>query len=177
MEVVDPKRRGDELVLQIDNVAIAVFGEVCLQSIARLARLAVANVVREDQVVAARIQWPARIEQRAHIGWATERQTIGSRPVQEENCIVDVSSGVAMRFAERRIVDTQTSEGLFVAEFVILEPGVGLLANGVRLSSPGGIVGAGIGLRTLRAMSPALPQVGRMKPRSAARRKMRSYRV
>ncbi len=50
-EVIDLQVLGDQLILQLHHVLIAVFRELHAQAVARLARLPVADVVGEDQEI------------------------------------------------------------------------------------------------------------------------------
>ena len=71
-QVVDPQPFGQQPVLGLDHVVVAVVREPRAQAVARLARLAVADAVREDDEVAvASSGWPgpnsspAKISRRA----------------------------------------------------------------------------------------------------------------
>jgi len=63
MEVLDTQCFSQQLVLQIDDIAIVVVGEFRFQPIARPAGLTMAYTVRKDQVVAVRVERTTSIEE------------------------------------------------------------------------------------------------------------------
>ncbi len=80
--------------LQLHHVGIAVVRELHVQPVARLARLAVADVVGEDDEVAGSVErLPLAIEATGEAA-PEELSARSSRPVQDEDRVVDRAAGV-----------------------------------------------------------------------------------
>jgi len=81
----------DHLVLKIDDIAVIVIWEICFQSVARLAGLAVTDTVRKDQIVAARVERATRIKECLRINRAQQRAAVRPGPMQNEDRVIDIA--------------------------------------------------------------------------------------
>src|SRR5437879_5899955 len=78
----------EQPVLRFDHVAIAVSWEFCVEPIARLAGLAMADVVRQNKKVAPGIQRLARIEKLARELRPQEIAAIASGSMKDQHRIL-----------------------------------------------------------------------------------------
>jgi hypothetical protein len=98
-----------------------------------------ANVVREDQEIASRIEWPSGSKQSLHVVLAQECIAVSTGPVDHKYGIIDSSLAIAMRRAKSGIVDAQARQGFAITEAVIIEPCVALRSGCAPVLCPRGI--------------------------------------
>jgi hypothetical protein len=97
----------------------------------------VADTVRKDQIVAAGVERATGIEECLRVGWAQQRTAVCSGPMENQDRIVDLALGVAVWFAERRIMDFEARQRFAVAELVVVKPSIRLCGGGIYLWSQG----------------------------------------
>ncbi len=115
-----------------------IIWEFRFQPIARLTRLAMTHAVRKNQIVAARVERPARIEQSLGKDRTQKCAAVSTSPMQDEDRIVDIAVGVAMRRTEGRIMDLQVVQRLAIVELIIIKPGIFLHGGWIDLPVPKG---------------------------------------
>ncbi len=126
-QVADPEVLGDEAIAAVDHVAVAVVREVAAEAVGRLRRAAAADRILHDDEVVAGIERLARPEQ--FVG------ELGPQPVgagagialQQEHAVDDPAGGVALRHADRAIVQFQLGQHLAAGETVVLQDEIGLV--------------------------------------------------
>ena len=129
---------GDQPVFRVDDVAIAVVREFSAQPVARLARSAAADPVRQDNEVFGGIERLARAEQ-----FVAERrpQPVGAdaaRAVEQEHPVDDAAGSIAFLGAKRAVVKLELGQRLTIGEAEIFEHEIALAQ--IR---PGGRCGLG----------------------------------
>ncbi len=84
-QVVDAEPLGEQPMLRLDHVAVAVVREPGVEAVARLARLAVADSVRQDDVEPRRVERLAGLEQLAGELGTDELGAAPGGPVEDEH--------------------------------------------------------------------------------------------
>src|SRR5581483_8919539 len=112
---------GHQPVLRLDHVAIAVMGKVRVQTIARLARLSVADAVGQNDVVTRRIQKLPLAEQFARKLRPDEIAAVAGGAVEYQDRIADDTLGVASRRANRAVMNAQLGQRLPALKMEILD--------------------------------------------------------
>src|SRR5262245_53641401 len=96
-QMIDAESLGDQAVLGLDHVQVAVTWEMSLEAIAGLARLAMPNAVRQYQVELLCIEQPARAKQLARERGAHVLITAAARAVEDEYRVLDDALSIALR--------------------------------------------------------------------------------
>ena len=94
-------------MLRFDHVAIAVARKFCVESIARLAGLAVAEIVRQDEKVARGVQRLARVKKFARELGPQEIAAISSGPVKDQHRILNAAEFINPRRTECAVMHPQ----------------------------------------------------------------------
>ncbi len=129
-QVVHAQAFGHQLVLGGDHVVIDVAGEPGVQAVGRLGGLPVAQGVGEDDVVARRIQQPARREQHPGEHRIEELAPRAAGAVDDQHRIGHVAGGVAARRPQGEVVQPHFRQGLAGAEVEIAGDVVALVGAG-----------------------------------------------
>ena len=104
-QVLDAQVLVHEALVRLDHVAVVVARKACAQAVGRFARLAVADGVGKDDVVARRVERLARAEELAGEGRRQQTGARSGRAVQQHY-------GLARRIAHRRVVQAQLRQHL-----------------------------------------------------------------
>ena len=81
------------------------------------------EIVRENQVIAPRVQRPAWAEEGFHKFRGQKGTAAGTGPVKNQHGIVDVAIRVPRGIAERSVMQAKTSQGLAVSERIVVVVG------------------------------------------------------
>src|ERR1700694_2715197 len=102
----------DQLVLQRDHICVVILRKVRMHAIARLTRFSVANIVRNDEEVLARIKQLSRLEE--HVGKyrTQELAPAAAGAVKDENSVRRAPAGIFDWRAARRVVHLQIGHGV-----------------------------------------------------------------
>jgi len=99
-QVADGQAFRHQPVLRVDHVLGVVLGESCLETVGRLRRPAVADRVRQDDVIFARIERLARAEQLAREGRCQHAAGGPAGPMQDQHRL-------AGRFTDGRVGEAE----------------------------------------------------------------------
>src|SRR4051812_26209928 len=122
-------------MLRVDHVVIVVVREARAHSIARLARAAMADAIREHDVIPRRVEQLPRPEQ---LSGERAREKAGPRAggaVQHDDCVANDAVGVLPRRAEGDVVNAQLGQRGAVGEVEIVDDEVGAGARRLRCRS------------------------------------------
>ena len=131
-QVGDTEALDQHAVLRCDHVVIIIFGEVHPRPVRRLGRPAVADIVRQDEPVAADVERLIRTVELVGELRLEELLAGAAGAVEDHHRIVDLPGRVAMWAPKRRHMHLQLGQCLAVAETEVLEDNV-LLVRGPRL--------------------------------------------
>lgn len=135
MEAVD-----EHGVLGGDHVVVVVLGEVHVEAVGGLAGFAVADVVGEDDEVFGDVEGLAGAEEDVGEGGVHQGMSVAAGAVEEEDGVIDVAGGVAVKLAEGEVVELQDGDGFAAGELEALDD-VGAVLGGPFV----GGLGAGLG--------------------------------
>ena len=110
--MVDAETLSHEAVLGFDHVQIPVMRKLRAQPIAWFARLAVTDVVREDDEVARGIDEPSGGEEDTCKFWPDELRTASARPVHDQDGVADDAGAVAFGLSQRPVVNPEFRKNL-----------------------------------------------------------------
>src|SRR5262249_45636735 len=99
--MIDGEPVGEELVLGCEDVLVAVSRELRAQSVARLARLAVPDVVRQDNEVLRGVEQLSWLEQLARKAAPDKLRTRAARAVHDQHGVGRHALRVLLRRPER----------------------------------------------------------------------------
>ena len=102
--------RSAASVLRLDHVVIIIIRETHAQAVARLGRAAVADTVGQDDVVAGEVE---RLAGPVKLVGELRREELppgAAGAVEHHHRIVDLPGRIAVRRAERRIMDAQLGQ-------------------------------------------------------------------
>src|SRR5450759_705144 len=99
--MIDNQTVGDQPILRLDHVDVAVMGECRVQAVARLARLPVPDAVGENDEIATRIEQLPAAEQRAGEFGPNKLCAASTRSMQDQDRVAHYPLRVALRRAER----------------------------------------------------------------------------
>lgn len=116
LERGEPEPLGDELVLQPHHVGVAVLRKLHAQAVTRLARLAVADVVGQDDEVLLGIERLAFPEQPPAIRGAQEPNARSAGAVQDQDAVTHHAVGVLPRRAHGPVVNLHRRQAFAAAE-------------------------------------------------------------
>ena len=138
--MIDVEALGEHDLLRADHVAVVVLGEAHVEAVGGLGGFAVTDVVGEDEEEFGDVEGFAGAEE--DVGELGEEKIAGeaSGAVEQEDGIVDLACGVAVRRAEREVVELELGEGFAGVELEIFD-GVDAVFGG-----PFGGRGDGLGL-------------------------------
>jgi hypothetical protein len=119
-QVIDAQPPRQQRVLRLDHVGVAVVRKVRVHSVARLARVAVSDAVRQNDVVLRRVEQLAWAEQHAREIPTGERAARSRGAVQHHHRVPNDSRGVAPRLAHRDVVESQLGKRFAVGEFEVV---------------------------------------------------------
>ena len=108
--MVDLEAVDQHGVLRADHVVVGVFRKARVQAVARLARLSVADAVGQDDEVARRVEHLPCAEQLAAEGLRQERAAGAAGAVQDHHRVPHDAGRVALRRADRPVVQVQRWE-------------------------------------------------------------------
>src|SRR5438105_2900930 len=91
-------------------------GKSRVQAVAWLARLSVADAVRKNDEIAARIEWLAGAEQSAGEFRPSELRAASTRSMQDEDCVAHYSLRIALRRADRPVMKAELRQFLIGCE-------------------------------------------------------------
>jgi hypothetical protein len=119
--VADAEVLGEQPVLSLDHVVVVVARKPHPQSVARLARAAVPDPVRQDHVPAGGIERRARAVQLVGERLRHELASGPAGAVNDQDAVRYLASSVALRAAEREVVNPELGELFAGAEGEVLE--------------------------------------------------------
>ena len=117
---------GDELVGEVDHVAIAVVREFSLEPIGRLGRPAAPERVGHDDEILAGVERLARLEQ--FVG-KRRAQPVGAGAgiaLQQQHTVDNLPGGVSLRGPERAVMEFDFRQGLAAGKFVVADGEIAL---------------------------------------------------
>ena len=96
--------------LAAHHVVVVVRGKMRVQPVRRLRAFPVPDVVGQNEKVLRNVERRARSEK--HIGKERiqQRVRVAARPVQQQNRVVHVARGVAVRRSQRKVMQTQLGQ-------------------------------------------------------------------
>ena len=128
--MIDAQPLGDQAILGCDHVHVAVARETGLEAVAGLARLAVTDAVGKDQEEPLGIEQAARPKQLAGETRAHILCPAAAGAVEDEDGVADDALGVALRLAERAVMESQLGERLAGGEAEVLNDKIALRRRG-----------------------------------------------
>jgi len=119
-------------VLQRHHVGVSILREPHAKPVARLARLAVSEVVRQNDEVLLRVEQLALAEQPAGIALREKGAAGAARSVQDQDGVADHAVGILPRCTQRAVVDPDLGQRLAALEREV--PGHEIGFDGRRIS-------------------------------------------
>ncbi len=110
-EVIDVQALGEHDLLRANHVVVVVVGEVHVQAVGGLGRLAMTDVVGEDEEVLRDVEGFAGAEEDVGEDGVEERVGVAAGAVEEEDGVVGVALRVAVRCAEGEVMEVEPPEG------------------------------------------------------------------
>jgi hypothetical protein len=103
--MIDMEAIHQHFVLGGDHVVIVVLREVHAQAVGRLTRLAVPDIVRQDDIELGDIEWLAGSEE--HIGkhWVEQGMSAAPSTMQKENGVIGMPGRVSMWLTQSEVVE------------------------------------------------------------------------
>jgi hypothetical protein len=124
-QVIDAEPFAEQLVLRVDHVSVRVLRESRVQPVTRLARLAMPDAVREDDVVLRCVEELARPEQLAAERPTREAAARPRRAVQYDDRVPNDARCVALWLSERDVVNPQLRQRLAALELEVANDIIG----------------------------------------------------
>ena len=113
--------------LAAHHVVVVVSREVHVHAVRWLRTLSVPDVVRQDDEVLLNIENSARHKQHIREDRIQQRVRIAARPVQQQDSIVHMPASIAMRRAQREVVQLELRQSLACAKPEIRQTDVAIL--------------------------------------------------
>jgi hypothetical protein len=110
--VIDLQAFGEKSVLRGDHVLIAIARETGPQAVAGLARSAVTDAVRQDEIVAVGVEGLPCAKQLPRELGPQELLTATRGAMEDQHRIAHGTLTVALRRSQRSVVDAQLGKGL-----------------------------------------------------------------
>ncbi len=110
-EVVDVQAFGEHLVLRARPCRRSRMGEVRAEAVGGFGGFAVADVVGEDEEVLGDVEGLARAEEDVGEDGVEERVRVAAGAVEQEDGVVGVALGVAVRGAQGEVVEVEAGAG------------------------------------------------------------------
>jgi hypothetical protein len=120
-KMVDVQIVDEHLVLRADHVVVGVARELHAEAVRRLAGLAVADVVGEDDEIPGNVERLARAEEDVGEDGVEQGVSAAAGAVQQQDGIVSVALGVAVQRPEREVVEVHIGERLAGAEAEVMD--------------------------------------------------------
>src|ERR1700694_855659 len=114
--MVDTQTLGDQPILRLDHVDVAVMGECRVQAVARLARLPMPDAIGENDEIASRIEQLPGAEQRAREFRPNELRAASTRSMQDEDRVAYNPLRIALWLAERAVMNAKLRQLLIRCE-------------------------------------------------------------
>ena len=127
--MIDVQSLGDEFMLRIDHVLIAILRKARAHPVAGLGGFSVPDVVGQDDVILLDVEQPAGNKQHAGELRPQELVTAAACAMHDEHRVRDAARFVAHGRAQRRVMQAQRVERLAVGEFEILDDVVAFLGG------------------------------------------------
>src|SRR5438034_11683784 len=105
--MIHAKRLCEQPILRFHHVAVTVMWEFSMHAVARFARFAVADSVRQYDKKLRRIEWLNFPEKFVRKFRAEKLRAAASGPVHNENRIRGLALRILLRFPQRPIMDMQ----------------------------------------------------------------------
>ena len=109
-QMVDAQAFGEEAVLGFDHVAIAVFGKFGVKAVAGFAGFAVADAIRENQVIVSGVEELAFAEKFAGKFRAEEIAAVPGCAVEDQDGVANDSFVVTARCSQGAVMDSQIGQ-------------------------------------------------------------------
>src|ERR1700720_13942 len=129
--MIDAQTVGEQPIMRLDHVDVAVMGKSRVQAVARLARLPVANAIGENDEIAARIERLAGAEQRSGEFRPNELRAASARSMQDEDRVAHYPLRIALRRADRAEMKAGLRQLLIGCEAKILDDEIALRGCGI----------------------------------------------
>ena len=117
--VVHAQSVGQQAILRFDHVEVSVARKFRMHPVARLARFAVADRIRQDDEELCHIERLIFPEELAGKLRANKLRAAAGRPMHDENCIRRFALRIFLRFSERPIMETQLRQCFARSKFEI----------------------------------------------------------
>src|ERR1700680_4298000 len=114
--MIDTQTVGEQPILRLDHVDVAVMGKCRMQGVARLARLSVADAIGENDEIAARIERLAGAEQRAGEFRPNELRAASTRSVQDQDRVAHYPLRITLRRADGAVMKAELWQRLIGCE-------------------------------------------------------------
>ena len=118
---------GEHFILRGDHVAVAVIGKFGVQALAWPAGLAVAYVVRHEDVIFGRVEQLARAEQFAGETGHGELAARAGGAVHDQDRVGHDALGIGLRGADEAVMQLQFRQHLAAVKMEVLEDVIRLL--------------------------------------------------
>ena len=105
--VIHSEAFGEQTILRLDHVEITVARKFCVHSVARLARFAVADPVRQHDEKFRRIERLTFAEQFTGKFRANKLRAAAGRPVHDQHGVRRFALRIFLRFPQRPVMKTQ----------------------------------------------------------------------
>src|ERR1700682_4995139 len=129
--MIDAQTVGDQPILRLDHVDVAVTGKCRVQAVARLARLPVPDAIGKNDEIATRIEQLAGAEQRAREFRPNELRAASTRSMQDQDRVAHSPLRIALRRAERAVMKAKFRQLLTRCETEILDDEIALRRCGI----------------------------------------------
>ena len=103
--VIHSKAFGEQSVIRLHHVEVTVAREFCVHAVARLARFAVANPVRQHDEKFCRVERLIFSKQLAGKFRANKLRAAAGCPVHDQNRICRFALRIFLRFSQRSVMD------------------------------------------------------------------------
>ena len=118
-------------MLQRHHIRVAVARELHAQAVARLARLAVADVVRQDDEVPLGVERLPLAEQPAAVGVAEESTAAAAGAVQDQHAVPHDAVGVFPRRAHGAVMNLDLGDAVAAREHVVAGDEIAVDGGGI----------------------------------------------
>src|ERR1700693_6136224 len=117
--VIDAESVSEQSILRVDHIEVAVTRKFRVHSVARLARFAVTDSVREHDEKFRNIERLIFAEKFTGEFWSNELRTAPGRPVHDENRVGRLAVRIFLNLAERAVMNFQFRQRFAGPEFEV----------------------------------------------------------
>src|SRR4030095_12750800 len=136
--MIDTETFGEQPVLRLDHVTVAVVRKFCPHPVARLARFAMPDVVGQNDEKFRCVEWLARSEEFAGELLPDELRAAPGRPVHDDDGVLRYALRLSLGFSESPVMQVQLRHGLTGGKLKVVRDEIAVVRRGIFRGAPRG---------------------------------------